>query len=75
PTAACVFVALTLTRQPVGFSVATTQGELAAMSLSNQNYAPYLAGSFDRQQNRWDTFEWTNGGEFNSSKRPFSREQ
>jgi hypothetical protein len=48
-------------------------GPLVAMILSNQSYAAYLPGSFQRSQNRWDTFEWTNPGGFPSSDGPFLR--
>jgi hypothetical protein len=46
---------------------------MLAMILSNQSYAAYLPGSFQRNQNRWDTFEWTNTGRFPSSGEPFLR--
>lgn len=74
PAAACLLLAGTLARSPVEtvFSDASARGQLVAMSLSNQNYAAYLPGSFKPEQNRWDTFEWTNRGDFNSSIRPFS---
>jgi len=45
---------------------------LMAVALSNQSYAAYLPGSFQREQNRWDTFEWTNHGHSGSSVAPFS---
>lgn len=45
---------------------------LHAGVLSNQSYAAYLPGSFQRDQNRWDTFEWTNRGQSGSSVAPFS---
>ena len=48
-------------------------GPLVALILSNQGYAAYLPGSFQRNQNRWDTFEWTNTGHFTSSEGPFLR--
>jgi hypothetical protein len=46
---------------------------MVAMILSNQGFAAYLPGSFQRNQNRWDTFEWTNTGRFTSSGEPFLR--
>lgn len=49
------------------------QGPLVAMILSNQSYAAYLPGSFQQNENRWDTFEWTNMGGFTSSEGPFLR--
>lgn len=45
---------------------------LLAVVLSNQSYASYLPGSFQREQNRWDTFEWTNRGQSRSSVAPFA---
>ena len=38
----------------------TNSGPLVAMMMSNQSAAAYLPGSFQRNQNRLDTFEWTN---------------
>lgn len=52
-------------------TAATDQAPMVAMILSNQSYAAYLPGSFQRNQNRWDTFEWTNTGDFTSSGGPF----
>jgi hypothetical protein len=46
---------------------------MAALSLSNQSYAAYLPGSFTMDQNRWDTFRWTNTSVFRSSRGPFLR--
>ena len=48
-------------------------GPLVAMAMSNQSYAAFLPGSFQREQNRWDTFGWTNTGGFPSSNKPFLR--
>jgi hypothetical protein len=45
---------------------------MLAVIMSNQSYAAYLPGSFQRAQNRWDTFEWTNQGYSGSSVAPFS---
>jgi hypothetical protein len=77
PAAACALLVGALVRQPVEMTFSGESGpsEFAAMSLSNQNYAAYLPGSFKQEQNRWDTFEWTNRGYFNSSKHPFSSVQ
>jgi hypothetical protein len=47
-------------------------GAMMAMIFSNQSFAAYLPGSFTREQNRWDTFEWTNHGHSGSSVAPFS---
>jgi hypothetical protein len=66
--------AATFIHQPGGTPLLLTsqQEEMVALSLSNQSYAAYLPDSFQQVQNRWDTFGWTNGGGFNSSKHPFS---
>jgi len=45
--------------------------EMVALSLSNQSFAPYLAGNSQSLANRWDTFEWTNRGASRSSIRSF----
>lgn len=58
-------------RSETTFSIGAVDEEMVAMSLSNQSYAAYLPGSFKQKQNRWDTFEWTNGGGFTSSVHPF----
>ena len=49
-----------------------SQTAVIAMSLSNQNYAPYLATSFQPTANRLDTFGWTNGGYSKSSVSSFT---
>lgn len=69
PAAACLLLVGIIFHQPgsVSFSVTTGQGTMVAMSLSNQSYAAYLPGSFQRSANRVDTFEWTNGGSSTSS--------
>ena len=69
PAMACMVLA-TLALNPRGSSLPGGQPLLAV--LSNQNYAPYLPGSFQPEQNRWDTFEWTNHGQSRSSVAPFS---
>ncbi len=51
--------------------LAADHAPMVAMILSNQSFAAYLPGSFQRNQNRWDTFEWTNTGHFTSSEGPF----
>jgi hypothetical protein len=73
PAAACLLVVGAMVHQRGGttLSIAPDHEELVAMSLSNQSYAAYLPGSFQREQNRWDTFEWTRGRDFNFSKHPF----
>jgi hypothetical protein len=49
---------------------------MAAMILSNQNYAAYASGNFRESQNGLSsvTFDWTNHGGFTSSIAPFSRD-
>ena len=70
PATACLLFA-TLAFNPPGATLPGSQ-PLLAVILSNQSYAPYLPGSFQRDQNRWDTFEWTNQGHSGSSVAPFS---
>jgi len=67
---ACVLFA-TLALNPRGTALPGSP-PLVAMILSNQSFAAYLPGSFQREQNRWDTFEWTNHGQSGSSVAPFS---
>lgn len=45
------------------------QPAMIALAMSNQNFAPYLSGSFQPTANRLDTFGWTNGGGSPSSMR------
>jgi len=68
PAAACAALALTLLQSPGPTAVSTNpaRATLAAMSLSNQNYAAYLPGSFRCEANRLDTFGWTTGAGSNS---------
>jgi hypothetical protein len=49
---------------------------LAAMILSNQNYAAYASDNFRETQNGLSsvTFDWTNHNNFTSSIAPFSRD-
>src|SRR6478736_7673711 len=72
PTMACVLVTLGGLRQygqPM-LASESPQAAMVAMSLSNQNFAPYLAGNVQSAANRLDaTFEWTNGGYSQSSMR------
>ena len=70
PAMACVLFA-TLALNPRGTALPGSP-PLVAMILSNQSFAAYLPGSFQREQNRWDTFEWTNHGQSGSSVAPFS---
>ena len=73
PVAACLLTVLVSSGfRPDGPVAADfRQGPLVAMILSNQSYAAYLPGSFQRNENRWDTFDWTNTGAFPSSDGPF----
>ena len=72
-TVSLVFACVTL-NQPVTNPLAATAGSrtLVAMSLSNQSYAAYLPGSFQRSANRLDTFGWTNGSRSSSSMHSFT---
>lgn len=70
PATACLLFA-TLALNPRGSALPDGQ-PLMAIILSNQSYAAYLPGSFRQEQNRWDTFEWTNHGHSGSSVAPFS---
>ena len=74
PPLACLMVTVSLWQQvgqPV-FHDGAAQSAVIAMSMSNQNYAPYLATSFQPTANRWDTFEWTNRGYSKSSVDSFT---
>jgi len=75
PVAACLLTVLVSSGFRADGPVAAElrQGPLVAMILSNQSYAAYLPGSFQRNVNRWDTFDWTNTGGFPSSDGPFER--
>ena len=74
PTMACLMVTASLWRQ-VGQPIlhdSESQTAVIAMSMSNQNFAPYLATSFQPTANRLDTFEWTNRGYSKSSVDSFT---
>jgi hypothetical protein len=43
------------------------QPAMIALAMSNQNFAPYLSGSFQPNANRLDSFGWTNRGASPSS--------
>ena len=75
PVAACLLAVMVSSGfRPDGpVAAELRQGPLVAMILSNQSYAAYLPGSFQRNENRWDTFDWTNTGGFPSSDGPFER--
>ncbi len=65
PAAACCLIAFAIfgQRNSAYLPRSATAGPMVAMILSNQSYAAYLPGSFQREQNGLpkDTFEWTNG--------------
>jgi len=69
PVTACLlFAGLILNPQDTTNMSATPRaGTMVALILSNQSYAAYLPGSFQRSVNRLDTFEWTNGASSTSS--------
>ena len=69
PVAACLLFTVVMLNQPERSLAIPADGadSLMAMSLSNQNYAAYLPGSFQLSANRLDTFGWTNGGACPSS--------
>ena len=74
PTAACLLLTLAGLKQfgaPM-LGAGSLQAPLVVLSLSNQHYAPYLPGNCHSAANRWDTFEWTNGGYSRSSMRSFT---
>ena len=64
PVTACLlFVCVVFSQHsPPDFSPTSRQDAMVAVILSNQSYAAYLPGSFQRAANRLDTFEWTNHG-------------
>ena len=71
PALACLSFTAALLMQPGPALVVSTANQpgMIAMALSNQNFAPYLPGSFQSAANRLDTFGWTNGGDSPSSMR------
>ena len=71
PALACLVLTATILRQP-GEGLIVPNGDqpaMIALAMSNQNFAPYLSGSFQPTANRVDTFGWTNGGASPSSMR------
>ena len=64
PATACLlFVSMVLSQHhPAGFASGSRPDAMLAVIMSNQSYAAYLPGSFQRSANRLDTFEWTNHG-------------
>jgi hypothetical protein len=68
PVTACLlFVCVVLSQHSTSsFSPASRPDAMVAAIMSNQSYAAFLPGSFQRSANRLDTFEWTNKGRFTS---------
>jgi hypothetical protein len=64
PVTACLlFICVVLSQHgAANFSPVSRQDAIVAVILSNQSYAAYLPGSFQRSANRLDSFEWTNRG-------------
>ncbi len=71
PALACLLLTAAILMHPgQGLIVSNTEEPaMIALALSNQNFAPYLSGSFQPTANRLDTFGWTNGGSSPSSMR------
>jgi hypothetical protein len=71
PALACLSLTAAILTQPgQGLIVSNAnQPAMIALALSNQNFAPYLPGSFQPTANRLDTFGWTNEGGSRSSMR------
>ena len=71
PALACLLLTAAILMQPGQGSIVSNadQPAMVALALSNQNFAPYLPGSFQSTANRLDTFGWTNGGGSPSSMR------
>ncbi len=71
PVVACFVLTATILMQPGQGLVPPSSGQPAmlALALSNQNFAPYLTGSFQSTANRLDTFGWTNESGSPSSMR------
>lgn len=70
PALACLLLTAAILTQPgQGLIIPNPHQLEIALALSNQNFAPYLTGSFQPAANRLDTFGWTNGGGSPSSMR------
>ena len=70
PALACLLLtAAILTQSGEGLIIPRPDQRAIALALSNQNFAPYLPGSFQSTANRLDTFGWTNTGGSPSSMR------
>jgi len=71
PTLACLLLTAAILMHPGPDLIVshTDEPAMVALALSNQNFAPYLSGSFQPTANRLDTFGWTNGGGSPSSMR------
>ena len=77
PVAACLVLTLIGASriEPPFIRGTGPEAAMVAMSLSNQSFAPYLPGNAQSAANRWDTFEWTNGGYSQSSVRSFKHSE
>ena len=72
PAAACCLAVLAVFGPRSNSTLSRSNpAPMVAVILSNQSYAAYLPGSFEREQNALprDTFEWTNGYSSTSSMR------
>jgi hypothetical protein len=74
PALACLLMTAAILMQPgQGLVIPNDdQPAMIALAMSNQNFAPYLPGSFQPTANRLDTFGWTNGGDSPSSMQPLT---
>lgn len=69
PATVCVAMVSITLHQPSNpvLVVDSTGSEMIPAAMSNQSYAAYLPGSFQRSANTLDTFEWTKAVNFTSS--------
>ncbi len=69
PATVCVVMVMMTSHQPENPALAgeTRESAMIPAAMSNQSYAPFLPGSFQRSANRLDTFEWTKAVSFTSS--------
>lgn len=69
PATVCLTMVTMTLHQPSNPVMAGASNELEMIpaAMSNQSYAAYLPGSFQRSANRLDTFEWTKAVNFTSS--------
>jgi hypothetical protein len=75
PVTACVLLSFSVFNSENAVHLLRRE-PMAAMILSNQNYAAYASDNFREAQNGLSsvTFDWTNHGGFTSSIAPFSRD-